>query len=345
VFVYADDGSANGVSRYVAQLANELFRDRPDRWVVSDARVHVPVRATTQVQVPRTEATQAAIRGRLAKGMSPTMLRTWLKCPLDFWFRYVQGLNEPEAPGVRIANNDLGNALHAVVEGIYRPLLGRPLDPHTLLGAIEGVPKALRDELSRKLPDTLLAEGQPFLQVGMAARAAQAFLRAGSDTVKQGAHIVPISLEDEVVHPLEGAIAQVTIKGRLDRVDAREGVIHILDLKTGRVDDGGLRIKDVSLEALRGEKGYGAQLLVYAWLWFTTHREVETLRTGLLPLQRASANEGTYLRIDNDDVLHRSILPAITDLLHAAVAEMLDPDRPFVHDPKSTYCVFCASVP
>jgi hypothetical protein len=132
------------------------------------------------------------------------------------------------------------------------------------------------------------------------------------------------------------------IRGRLDRVDERDGVVHILDLKTGRVEENSLRIRELSLDALKGDKGHAAQLLVYAWLYLTLHPEVREVRAGLQPLQRASGSAGVYLRVGDRDLIKRSDLPAITDLLTEAVRTLLDPDTVFAHDPESPFCAFCA---
>ena len=132
------------------------------------------------------------------------------------------------------------------------------------------------------------------------------------------------------------------IKGRLDRVDERDGVVHVLDLKTGRVDGSALRIKERTIDALKGDKGYAAQLLIYAWLYLTIHPDVPEVRTGLQPLQRASGSEGLYLRCGDEDHITRADLPAIADLLMQVSVSLLDPRTTYSHDPASEYCVFCA---
>lgn len=343
--VYADDGTSNGPSRYIAQLAHERFKHQPGRMVFSSMQVPVPLRSANALAIPQTQASLAAIQGRLARGLSPTMLRTWLKCPLDFWFRYVQGLQEPEDPGARIAGNVLGDALHGVVEDIYRPWLGSPLNPASMREAAGMMHERLVSRLTGTVSSASMREGQPLLQVGMASRAARAFLQAEAMIVDRGTVITPLHLESALEAALPSASArhgnEVRIKGRLDRVDNRDGVVHILDLKTGKVDDRALRIPEISIEALRGDKGYAAQLLVYAWLWFSANPDTDALRVGLLPLQKGSASEGLYLNVDGKDRITRHMMPALTTVLETAIAAMLEPDRIFQHDPTSRYCPFC----
>lgn len=346
VLVYAEDGSSNGPSRYIAQLRHELFRDKPDGITFTDARVPVPARSIRETTAANDEATLAKVKALLEKGLSPTMLRAWLRCPLDFWFRYVCGLREPDSPGARIGGDVLGNALHGVLEDIHRPWLGRPLIAAEMERAIPDLGNLLRARLSTEMPPDRLANGQPLLQVGMAVRAAENFLRGEARSVREGMRIVPLSLEEELRaelrHPDLPQGVRPAIKGRLDRVDERDGAVHILDLKTGRVDAATLRIKEVTVDALRGDKGYAAQLLVYAWTYLTLHPEVREVHTGLQPLQRAAGSEGLFLRIGEKDRITRADLPLITGLLAEVVGTLLDPGTTYAHDPGSTYCVFCA---
>ena len=212
--------------------------------------------------------------------------------------------------------------------------------------AIRGFEKALRDRLTLEMPPDRLGNGQPLLQVGMAVRAAENFLRGEARSSRDGVRIVLLSLEEELradlVHPGLPKGTCVKIKGRLDRVEERDGVIHVLDLKTGRVDGSALRIKELTIDALKGDKGYAAQLLIYAWLYLTLHPDVPEVRTGLQPLQRASGSEGLYLRYGDADRITRADLAAIADLLAEVLGNLLDPGTTYRHDPASEYCAFCA---
>lgn len=90
-------------------------------------------------------------------------------------------------------------------------------------------------------------------------------------------------------------------KGRLDRVDRRDGALRILDLKTGKVDTAHLNIREMTLDALMGDKRYAAQLLVYAWLYLKAHPEENEVLTGILPLQRAASSEPLLMKWPRGD--------------------------------------------
>ena len=346
MLVYDEQGAANGPSRFIAQLRHELYGEGRGAMVFLNARVPVPVSDPPPLVIPNDEETRARIGELLRRGLSPSALRAWLRCPLDFWFRYVRGLREPDVSGVRIGGDVMGNVLHGLLEDIHRPWLGDPLVAGEVEAATHGLGEALGSRFASELGTERISCGQPLLQLGMATRAAENFLRGEARLVRNGARIIPLALESELHAPLsvEGIpeCTHATIRGRLDRVDDRDGVLHILDLKTGRVDEGALRIKEISLDALKGEKGYAAQLLVYAWLYMTLHPEVNELRTGLQPLQRAKGSTGLYLRVGDRDRIDRADIQAMTRLLASVLRTLSDPSTTFAHDPESAYCAFCA---
>lgn len=344
--VYAEGETAPGPSRFILQLQHELFHDAPDGAPVQDVRVPVPVRPTARIALKKDAAVIEALQRVLARGLSPTAIGDWLRCPLDFWFRHVLRLNEAELPGPRIGSNVLGEALHTAVEALYKPWLGAALSAEALEAAVAEMPDALRQALAKDVSPGALELGQPLLQFKMAVHAAQRFLRNEARNVAEGMHIVPLALElplsATVEHAAEAIGVPLTLKGRIDRVDERDGVPTLLDLKTGRVDQTALNLKELSPQALRGDKRYAAQLLVYTWLHFRTEPTTRVLRAGLLPLQRAAAGTGLFVRVDGEERLGRELLPALDALFLDIAQEMLDTNVPLQHDPGSTYCRFCA---
>jgi hypothetical protein len=63
-------------------------------------------------------------KGGVEDYISPSRLNLWLKCPLAFKFRYVDGIETPPSPGLFV-----GRVVHAGLESWYRHRqLGIPLD-------------------------------------------------------------------------------------------------------------------------------------------------------------------------------------------------------------------------
>ena len=345
VLIWPEGAEPTGPSRFILQLQHELFKGKEERMEDYDARIRMPKTHQALVRVNKDEAVLKAVRRKLEAGLSPSALGNWLRCPLDFHFKDVLRLKESEEVDVRIAPNILGEALHKAMEAVYEPLLKRPLQAAPLLEAAGSIEGMIVAKLEEEMPPDQLRQGQPLLQLRMATDAAQRFLRSEAATVQQGAVITPLELEADLKHSLEKASqmigSPVLIKGRLDRVDLRDGQVQILDLKSGKVNPGDLALKEMTVEGLMGDKRYAAQLLVYAWLYLQEHPEVDAVQAGILPLQRAASSEPLLLKLPGGATITRADLPEIETLLSEVVQRMMDPGMPIEHDPKSKYCTFC----
>ncbi|HRQ85101.1 MAG TPA: PD-(D/E)XK nuclease family protein [Flavobacteriales bacterium] len=343
LLVWPEGGEPTGPSRFILQLEHELKDTMPIQ--LKDLRLPMPRMATAGVVVHKDEAVLEALRKRLDKGLSPSAVGDWLRCPLDFYFKHVLGLHESGAVDGRIAPNVLGEALHNAVEAVYAPLVGKPLKPEELETGASAMEELVKGELAKQMDGGQLAQGQPLLQLHMAVRAAQRFLRGEAESLRDGAVITVEAQEESLVQGLPEAAARigspVNLKGRLDRVDRCNGTVRVLDLKSGKVKENGLKVGKLALEEFSADKRYADGLLMYAVLYLGAHPEVETIQAGLLPLQRAASSEPELLSVGGQDLITRTQLPTIEELFSQVVQRMMDPEEPFTHDPESKYCPFC----
>jgi hypothetical protein len=191
-----------------------------------------------------------------------------------------------------------------------------------------------------------MQHGQPLLQVTMAQQALTAFLRAERERVAQGAEVTLLGIEQELRVPLPGSKERlgldVYLKGRVDRVERRNGVAMILDLKTGSVKADRLKLEELAQDALRPEHDhYAFQLLTYAYIFLLANPGETAVQAGLLPMQRASEAEGVFLKVMGSELITRDQLPLIGDLLSGVIKDLLDPALPFSHRQESAYCRCC----
>ncbi|MCC7501660.1 MAG: PD-(D/E)XK nuclease family protein [Flavobacteriales bacterium] len=335
-----------GHSRFALQLEHELAPTSNTTLLHRSVQAPVPARRAVNVQVERDDLVLGLIRQRLERGISPSALSTWLKCPLDHYFKYVLRLEDTDEVQDQLPADQLGSAIHKALENGYRPLVGKPLDPIAIDELAVTVPKLLRDELNLIAGAEALTMGQPLLQSTMAEQAIAAFLQSEQQRVSLGTVVELIGLEEILNVPLPDALAAhgcpVNIGGRVDRIERRDGEVVILDLKTGTVREDQVRLSTLDAELLRPDKDhYALQLLVYAWAYLIQHPEVTQVKAGLVPLQRSSESSGLFLKVLNSEVIHRDLMPSIESLLHRLVEQMLDPSTPIEHRAESRYCSFC----
>jgi len=272
-----------------------------------------------------------------AKGLSPSALGVWLRCPLDFHARYVLGVKELEAPGTELGSDALGTAVHKALEALYRKWLGSPLDADRVREAAGSVEALLFRELSGRFDRAMLESGSFLLQRSMAADSLARHLAAEAHRVARSVTI-PLAVEQPMAAALPGGLR---MRGTCDRLELRDGVLHILDLKTGGVREEQLRIKDLSREALHPRSQFALQLLMYATMALEADPALPAVRAGIIPLRTPSQSGGIWLTIGRDPDIRREQLPAMRDLITMLVQELLDPHRPFVHNPDSRHCLSC----
>ena len=159
-------------------------------------------------------------------GLTTGRLDAYLTCPLAFYYGYVAGLSVPDEVNEGDDPAGVGELLHAVLRDAYAPWLHKSVRREEVGATLEAL---FRDQLGRTphLAD-LPPESAVMLEL------------AGPERLRRYARSQP---ETTIVRCLEQDLRapcfpsepdSLVLRGRLDRVDEREGVI-ILDYKTGRL--------------------------------------------------------------------------------------------------------------
>lgn len=343
--VHSSSEDAEGEpSRFLAQWKHEVVGKAPGSgteggtaWTDHVASAPAKVRLEHPLIVKKDLAVMDRLRALCEKGLSPSALGTWLACPLDFYFKYGLGIRETDVADGMLGSDVLGDAVHHVLQTLFTPFVGKEVTPEDIAMMIPLVDQGLTDRLAEKFPRDALDHGHFRLRLEMAAHALRTYLGAEQDRCRnERTEIVAVELE------VKGTLPNgVLLKGRCDRIDRRNGLYTVLDVKTGSVRGEDLRIPSLVREELDKPKRYALQLLIYAWAYMEQYGSVPELVAGVLPLQRPTQVQGEFLKLAKEEVIRRDQLEPIGDLLNALVNELLDPDTPFVHDPKSLYCMCC----
>jgi len=338
-WVYTDGGAdgSGGPSRFMAQWEHEVIgrsRSTSSDHVVGSA---MQLRAVRPIAVEKDAAVMQRLEALCKRGLSPSALGTWLRCPLDFYFRYILGIRETEVADGTLGSDVLGDAVHHVLQQLMTPFVGQPIAPTDVATMVARVPDLLIDRLAERFPRKTLEHGHFRLRREMAGKSLETYLEAEQERCgKTSTRILAVE------HEVQGVLSNgVLLKGRCDRIDVRDGLTMVLDVKTGSVRAEDLRLADLSRDSIGPGQRYALQLLIYVWAYLQQHPEVEQISSGVIPLQRAKQAEGEFLKVGSSTILRREQLADMGSLLATLVDELLDPAPPFRHDPESTYCSCC----
>lgn len=163
------------------------------------------------------------------KGISATLLNTYLECPLKFHYRYVLGLEPPKTIAEEIEGDLLGEILHKTLEDYFKPFIGKAYNPEKD-NRPELLYKIFNDHLSSSPLSRLGSEKQFFLQEAVKFR-----LKEFLDCLKGSFFI--LGLEKEFTLKLNLSDCEWKFYGKVDRIDRRGDKTLILDYKTGGVKD------------------------------------------------------------------------------------------------------------
>lgn len=183
-----------------------------------------------RLSLARTPALHAGMASVLAAGLTPARLDAYLSCPLAFHYGHVAGLSAPDTVNEGDDPAAVGELLHAVLREAYEPWLHKPIRRGDI--SPEHVAALFRQTAAQPPHAARLADLPP--------ESAAMLSLAGPERLRRYLRAQPDQtlvrcLEHTLRAPcLPGDPQSPVLRGRLDRVDERNGAI-ILDYKTGRL--------------------------------------------------------------------------------------------------------------
>ena len=296
-------------SRFVKQL--EILRtDITNEFVAPKI---VPHKTALQI-IKKEEGILAALKNLAKKGISPSTLTTYLYNPLAFYKQKILKIKEVDNVEETVAFNTLGTVVHDTLDELYKPFVNQYLKEDHVKN-MQSIAKPIVAKFFKKhFKNGDISTGKNRLIFEVANQFVQNFLDKEKQLVQNKENTLKIiateaTLSSEIT--LEGIEFPVKIHGQVDRVDELNGVLRIIDYKTGKVDSSNLRVTD--MEVLRDEKHHKAiQVLLYAFLFVSNHPDVigkqlqagifsfKNLNRGFLPINFSSNYRRSDLEITKE---------------------------------------------
>lgn len=275
--------------------------------------------------------------------LSPTAINKYMRCPLQFYYRYVADLKEPDVPDdeQELDNRIFGNIFHEATDLIYHQLPNYLTDDvltHLLKSKVE-IERAVDEAFHRELPNAPL-NGLHIINREVIIH----YLRQLIEIDRRLAPFTILGLEYDVRRQL----GTLSIGGRIDRLDLiNEGTpeerIRVVDYKTGSRD---LKpLPDVESifapERVHDHSDYYLQTFVYADI--VSRQEHKPVSPALLFIQHAAADDyDPTLKFGKEPILDVADHAArFNELLEQKVAEIFSADTPFLPTDDLKVCRTC----
>jgi ATP-dependent helicase/DNAse subunit B len=318
-------------SRFITQL--EVERQTNHHLTKEMYNAVLPETAYVPMEVPKSEAVMLRLKDIAAEGFSPSALTKYIRNPIDFYFQRILRIREVEEVEETIAVNTLGTIIHETLKTLYEPFIGRLVSEFDLQNCFKQIDAEVLKQFKLVYKEGEIKKGRNLLAFEVAKRNVSNFLKFELERVKKGEQIQIIALEQTYQRLLEHPKLPfpVLIKGNVDRIENRDGVIRIIDYKTGKVEKGTVTLRtwdDLTLD-IKNEKII--QVLAYAFMYEKEAKgtpieagiiSFKNLKAGFLPFNFKPGKED-QTRVD--DAIMNDYLEQIVVLL----TEILDETIPF----------------
>ena len=356
VYNSSADGLNRGeMSRFMLQYLIEGSRHSAVRRYVLTAgqRLASPLAFTPRLLPDTSKLLRERFSGE-KNILSPSALNTYLDCPQKFYLHYVCKLREPDEVSTEIKASDFGSIFHRSTELIYEKFcrhgnlirkedIEQLLDKKNRWKIEECVHLAFKEVFFRIKNKNEEAEynGMQLLNRAVITTYVEQLLRRDSEH----APFTFVESERKINRPVTLSVGRETftinLGGSIDRLDSKEGVVRIIDYKTGSHVQ-----KSASVEALfdptDNERAYHIfQTMLYCMLY--SDETSATITPALFYIQKAASQEySPIISIGKDLVTDFSAYKAeFTDRLHTLLTELFSPDNRFLPTSVEKHCQYC----
>ena len=377
------DGQTGEMSRFMLQMLVEsphiIRQETLQAGQTVTPRQHAPVEKTPAiVDKLRERFTLSPLTSHLSPLLTPTAINRYMRCPLQFYYCYVEGLREPDdTDDDTIDNRTFGNIFHKAAQIVYEQLMQQKgnhivaSDLQELLRSkvpIElAVDSAFREELFHLSPqDSHLIPEQssptrslspltshPLELNGLQIINREVIVHYLRQLLQLDCRLAPftiLALEKPVVQsmPIRSLGITTTIGGLIDRLDSitldGQQTIRVVDYKTGAHRLQPMRDVDAIFDQsqLANHSDYYLQTLLYARIVRQQHNE--PVAPALLFIQHAAADDYDPILCFGSERIADVATPEgdrFVKLLMEKVEEIFTPDQPFTPTADQDRCRTC----
>ena len=269
----------------------------------------------------------------LAKtGFSPSSLESYLKNPTDFYFQKLLNVYENQEQDA-ISPRLVGLIFHDTLEAVYKPFLNKKINKKDLLFSLTQIKINMQESfLKNNIKDYNKGKGLILFEV--VNKAIKRLIRNEIIDIELGNEIEIIALEKKIECELKFKKLKnnVKLRGVIDRLDKRNGIIRIIDYKTGLIKTNEVTVKTLSssfdLSHLKA-----MQLLCYALMYFKNNPECNKLEAGLISFR--DLNKGMIKfgikesSAPPNHLINSAIIEEFEGLIKNLILEIMDPNHPF----------------
>jgi hypothetical protein len=318
-------------SRFITQLEVEKQINHNLTHEIYNAVL--PETAYQPMVIPKSQSVMVRLREIADKGFSPSAMTSYIRNPIQFYFQKILRISDVEEVEENIALNTLGTIIHETLKVLYEPFIGKFISESDILNCFKQIDNEVLKQFKLVYKEGEIKKGRNLLAFEVAKRNVFNFLKVELESIKNGDAIKILALEQTFERQLQHPSLPfpVLIKGNVDRIEERNGIIRIIDYKTGKVEKASVTLKSWNglTNDIKSDKII--QVLAYAYLYEREAKgkpieagiiSFKNLKAGFLPFNFKEDKEVNSI-IDDE------ILSNYVEQIVLLLSEILDDTNPF----------------
>lgn len=235
------------------------------------------------------------------KGFSPSALTQYIRNPIDFYQQKILKIYQEDDVEETVAANTLGTIVHNTLEEFYKPLENQILTKEAINFMQKKIHAEVANQFQKEFKKGDVSKGRNLIIFNIAKRYVSNFLKQDLKLVSDCNEVVIRHIESDLRTELSIPELDfpVYITGKVDRIDEVDGVIRIIDYKTGKVEQNKVELvnwEDITTDYTKYSKPF--QILTYAYMIANENNFTQPVEAGIISFKNLS---GGFLKFNKKD--------------------------------------------
>jgi ATP-dependent helicase/nuclease subunit B len=342
--------SGGDKSRFLLQLQHEIKSKSPQSRI-TERLIELPAVevADDEITIAKSKYVMDRLHKLAEKGFSASSLNSYRRCSLQFYYRYIAEIADKQDIEEQMAESTLGSVVHEVLHQIYNPCKGKTISVQNLKDMLIKADTFLEVALSKHFKGGEVRFGKNLLLVKVAQSLVMNFLKKEIEILEKnengGSGLFAIDFEKkfekEYILSKETEVIPIKLIGYFDRIDLYDGIIRIIDYKTGRVEQRDLKFStwEELFDDSRLDKCF--QMLLYLYLYIGNYpHQTDKVQVNIISLRNLSAGPLGVNTPENGST--PQIMQKMDAVLNSLFATLFDPQKVFTKTGKTENCLYCS---
>ncbi len=315
-------------SRLITQLLTDGQKARDIQEVIATPKT-IQVNKEPEI-VAKNQNLLNLIREHAESGFSPSSLSNYIRNPIDFYKQSLLGIENTFEVEETVASNTFGTVVHDTLENLYESLIGKYLTVADLTALKPNIEKLVAHHFSKSYRDGDITKGKNLIAYHVIVKYLQKFVALEIEEVqKHKIKILGLEKKMKLGLDLPKINFPAYLKGKIDRIDEKDGVLRIIDYKTGNVASKNVTISNWDDIRLNYDYSKAFQLLCYALMYHDEHR-IESLEAGIITFKNLGGGVQKFtVKDSNKTLVDQEILRLFKNQLEQLILEICDINIPF----------------